>query len=216
MKPLSQMTHYELLEVPPDCSMEDIERAYRMANLTWGDDALASYSLYEAGEADAIRERVELAYRVLSDEQTKRDYDAGLVNDEFGLEQDDELALDLSFAEGAAASSSVDLVAAEIETFDDVTDEDGAWNGARLRRARLRRGIDVEKIADVTKINPTYLRFIEDDQYEDLPARVYVRGFVVSYARCLGLDAERVASSYLQFLSEATPEPTSKNSARGS
>jgi len=162
------------------------------------------------------RERVELAYRVLSDENTKRDYDAGLESDDFGLEQDDELALDLSFAESAQpGNSSVDLVAAEIESFDDVTDEDGAWNGARLRRARLRRGIDVEKIADVTKINPTYLHFIENDQYEDLPARVYVRGFVVSYARCLGLDAERVASSYLQFLTEATPESSRKNSARG-
>lgn len=215
MKPLSQMTHYELLEVPPDCSMEDIERAYRMANLTWGEDALASYSLYEAGEADAIRERIELAYRILSDENAKREYDAGLESDDFGLEQDDELALDLSFADSASSSSSVDLVAAEIESFDDVTDEDGAWNGARLRRARLRRGIDVEKIADVTKINPTYLHFIEDDQYEDLPARVYVRGFVVSYARCLGLDAERVASSYLQFLTEADPKVARKTSARG-
>ena len=116
MKTLSKMTHYELLEVSADASPEDIERAYRMATLTWGDEALASYSLYEPGEADAIRERVELAYRILSDEGTKREYDTSLDSDNFGIDQDDELALDLSFVEnGSTSAASVDLVAAEIE-----------------------------------------------------------------------------------------------------
>jgi len=199
MKPLSEMTHYEILEISPDATDQEVERAYRMAQATWGVDGLATYSLYEEGEADAMRERVELAYRVLGAEASRQDYDLGLrVSETLG----DDVEIDLQFVDAGRAPSSIDELNAEIESFDDAADETGEWNGSRLRRARLRRGIDLEKIAEVTKINPTYLQFIEGDRYEDLPAKVYVRGFVVSYARCLGLDAERVAASYLQVLRE--------------
>ena len=53
-------------------------------------------------------------------------------------------------------------------------------------------------------MNPTYLAFIEDERFDGLPAAVYVRGFVVGYAGCLGLDAtaKRVAASYLQRYEE--------------
>jgi cytoskeletal protein RodZ len=83
----------------------------------------------------------------------------------------------------------------ELEELESEAQEiDGAW----LRRSRLRRGIDLEVIAGVTKINPTYLRFLEDERYGDLPAPVYVRGFVAAYASCLGVDSRRVASAYMK------------------
>ncbi len=208
MKPLSELTHYEVLEVGLEATPTEIERAFRVAQATWGDGALATYSLFEDGEAEAIRERIELAYRVLSDESARQEYDARLGAPE--VELDEEFDLDLQFVEASTSGSSPDLVQAEIESFDDAADESGRWNGARLRRARLRRGIDLEKIAEVTKINPTYLRCIEEDQYEDLPAIVYVRGFVVSYARCLGLEAEQVAGSYMELLRGAEPEVARK------
>lgn len=204
MKPLSEMTHYEVLEISPGAAIAEVERAYRMAQATWGEGGLATYSVYEEGEAEAIRERVELAFRVLSDPEEKAVYDGGLGGTD--LLAADDFEIDLQFVD-SEPSSSVDFVAAEIETFEDAADETGDWNGARLRRARLRRGINLEKIADVTKINPTYLRFIEDDQYEHLPARVYVRGFVVAYARCLGLDPERVAAGYLAIQGEEPRTP---------
>ncbi len=205
MKPLFEMSHYEVLEIAADASPEQVERAYRMAQATWGEGALAAYSLYGEEELAAMRERVELAYRVLSDAEAREAYDGSVAPDDEALP--DELEIDLQFVDAVEESPAVDRVAAEIESFEDAADESGAWDGARLRRARLRRGIALEKIAEVTKINPTYLRSIEEDQYGDLPARVYVRGFVVSYARCLGLDPERVAGSYLECLREAEPPP---------
>ena len=45
MKPLSEMTHYEILEIPPDAPPDEVDRAYRMAQATWGEDGLATYSL---------------------------------------------------------------------------------------------------------------------------------------------------------------------------
>ena len=41
------------------------------------------------------------------------------------------------------------------------------------------------------------LQNIEEENFEDLPANVYVRGFVMSYARTIGLDADRVAVDYM-------------------
>lgn len=206
MKPLSEMTHYDVLEIPGSASAAEIERAHRIAQSTWAEDGLATYSLYEDGGTEAVRERIELAYRVLSDTDSKAEYDRRLEpsNPTMGLE---EVGLDLQFVEEKVAVASVDLVPAEIEAFDDAGDEDAEseWTGGRLRRARLRRGIDLEKIAEVTKINPAYLQFIEQEQYEDLPAGVYVRGFVVSLARCVGLDANHVADGYMARFREHTP-----------
>jgi flagellar biosynthesis protein FlhG len=71
--------------------------------------------------------------------------------------------------------------------------------------------VEIDQIAVTTKINPTYLRFIEEEKFQDLPAPVYVRGFVGAYARCIGLDPERVVSGYMKRL-EGVPgsEPRSR------
>jgi len=66
-----------------------------------------------------------------------------------------------------------------------------------LRRRRCARGIEIDQIADSTKINPTYLRCIEEERFEYLPAEVYVRGFVISYARCVGLDPKRIVGGFM-------------------
>lgn len=205
MKPLSEMTHYEVLEIPNGAAAETVERAYRIAQSTWAEDGLATYSLYDEGEIEAVRERIELAYRVLLDVDTKLEYDRRLEPTEVELDLDG-VELDLQFVGEAAAATTIDLVPAEIESFDDAEDEGAAaeWTGARLRRARLRRGIDLEKIAEVTKINPTYLRCIEQERFEDLPAAVYVRGFVVALARCIGLDANQVSNGYMARFREQT------------
>ena len=83
------------------------------------------------------------------------------------------------------------------------------WDGARLRRARLLRGVEVDDVATATKINPAYLRFLEEDRFDDLPAVVYVRGFVAAYARYpRSRRATRVARSYaLRFEEHRRAKP---------
>ena len=43
----------------------------------------------------------------------------------------------------------------------------------------------------------TNLKNIEDENFEDLPANVYIRGFVMAYATTIGLDAKAVATDYM-------------------
>ena len=62
--------------------------------------------------------------------------------------------------------------------------------GNSLREARLRQGLDFSEIEQSTKIRGKYLRALEDEQFEVLPAQTYVKGFLRSYADHLGLDGQ--------------------------
>ena len=78
MKPLSDQNHYEILETHATATRDEIERAYRLALATYTDDSLAGYSVFAEGDAAAVRERIEAAYRVLADSRMRSEYDATL------------------------------------------------------------------------------------------------------------------------------------------
>ena len=62
--------------------------------------------------------------------------------------------------------------------------------GERLRQERLQQGLDLEQIAELTKITPLMLEAIESDDFDRLPGSFFARSFVRQYARALGLDEE--------------------------
>lgn len=62
--------------------------------------------------------------------------------------------------------------------------------GSSLREARLRQELDFPAIEAGTKIRGKYLRALEDEQFAQLPAQTYVKGFLRTYAEYLGLDGE--------------------------
>ena len=68
--------------------------------------------------------------------------------------------------------------------------------GNRLREARLRQALDFPEIEQGTKIRGKYLRALEDEQFEILPAQTYVKGFLRSYAEYLGLDGQLYVDEY--------------------
>lgn len=78
--------------------------------------------------------------------------------------------------------------------------------GEFLRQEREKRGITLDQVASATKINVRVLHFLESDQYSDLPAKPFVRGFVNSYARFIGLDVQVVLTRFSEFLEEKSHE----------
>ncbi len=68
--------------------------------------------------------------------------------------------------------------------------------GNSLREARLRREIDFAEAEAATKIRGKYLRALEDEQFEVLPAQTYVKGFLRTYAEYLGLDGQLYVDEY--------------------
>lgn len=60
--------------------------------------------------------------------------------------------------------------------------------GETLRRARTAQGIKIEDAERVTRIPRKYLEALELENFGILPAPVYARGFLRSYAGFLGLE----------------------------
>ena len=68
--------------------------------------------------------------------------------------------------------------------------------GSSLREARLRQELDFPELEARTKIRPKYLRALEDERFDILPAPTYVKGFLRSYAEALGLDGQPFVDEY--------------------
>jgi hypothetical protein len=70
--------------------------------------------------------------------------------------------------------------------------------GAYLRFHRERQEVSTAELGALTRIRPSLIAAIEEEDFDQLPAPVYVRGFVVSCARQLRLpDPEGLARHYL-------------------
>ena len=65
-------------------------------------------------------------------------------------------------------------------------------------RVREARGISVPQIAERTKVTRHHVENIEAERYAALPAPVYLRGILLSLARELRLDGQKVARAYLE------------------
>lgn len=77
---------------------------------------------------------------------------------------------------------------------------EGEINGGVIRRLREARDISLDELAAQTHISKHYLQAIEDQQLDDLPARVYLRGFLTQVGRVLKVDKKRLAEGYLTFV----------------
>jgi len=68
--------------------------------------------------------------------------------------------------------------------------------GARLRHERELRGFSLEEVARATRIPLASLERVEADRFDDLPGEVFVRGFLKSYARAIGLEPDEILALY--------------------
>ena len=68
--------------------------------------------------------------------------------------------------------------------------------GNSLREARLRQQLDFPELEQATKIRGKYLRALEEEKFDALPAPTYVKGFLRTYADSLGLDGQLYVDEY--------------------
>jgi flagellar biosynthesis protein FlhG len=79
---------------------------------------------------------------------------------------------------------------------------DTEFTGPLLRKVRESQGIELIEISSRTKISRSHLVALEEEVYDDLPAIVYVRGFVTELAKYLRLDPAQVQRTYLRRMRE--------------
>ena len=66
--------------------------------------------------------------------------------------------------------------------------------GEYLKQARKKKGLSLEQIASQTRFQERHLQALESEDFANLPAKVFAKGFVRSYAKALGLRRGRSPS----------------------
>ncbi len=192
-------SHYDLLEVAPTASFEDIRRANRRIRDIYGGESVAISGLYDPAGLEAVHRRLDLAYTTLMDAAKRKEYDHEL------------------FPEGVPAPPTphapgldgprppritppapvVDAPAVERPPMPALSPRT-EYTGPLLRQIREALGIELREITERSKIGMSYLVALEGELFARLPAIVYVRGFLAEYARILGLESRRVVETYLE------------------
>ena len=80
--------------------------------------------------------------------------------------------------------------------------------GEEFRSAREARGITLSEVAEQIHIRSVYLNAIENEEWTAIGAPVYVRGFIRTYARFLGLDAEDAVGRFNESAPAERPAST--------
>jgi curved DNA-binding protein CbpA len=223
IKRIEDLNFYELLEVSPLATAQEIHKAYERVRRVYEPNSIALYSLFTPEETAAIHQRVEEAYRTLGYEENRKKYDALLreqnelpepppplrsqayqSRSRFGQQSLIFPEDDLPLFPSAGAEPKPEPAAAPpapaptLEPVVPVSDFIGEFTGPAIKALREQRGLDLRSIADHTKVSARYLEYIEEENFQKLPARTYIRGFLMLYAQALGCIPERVAGDYLK------------------
>lgn len=192
--------YYAILELKENAAQHEITTAYERARLTYSGDNPAIYTIFSEQEARDIMTMIEEAYSVLGNKTLRTIYDQRLLSGKGAL-------TDLSYEALLVASKTFFPEAKNEEKkpkyeTDDVFEkqirETLDWDGALLRKVREYKAVSIEKMSEKTKINSWYISAIELMDHKNLPAVVFVRGYVVQIAKELGLNEKVVADSYMK------------------
>lgn len=80
--------------------------------------------------------------------------------------------------------------------------------GRQLRRTREKLGLSLDDVAAELRLGTFQIQALEDDDWTKLPGTTYARGYLKSYARLLGLDADQLmAGASTQEIEITRKEP---------
>ncbi len=214
-RPVGEMDAYELLELPYNASVKDIQVAYGRLLEPYLETSPLTLALYTKEEREAIRDRLEDAYKLLINSGLRQRYDDELISKgrmgaEERVEEYGEPATEPT-GSGAVVSTHAGEEAPQqrARNVEAVLEEILQFDGKALRRVREARGISVAEIVSETNIRSWYIECIEAERFDALPAQIYLKGFLKQIAAYLGLDPQRVIADYIARVHAAarTPPP---------
>ena len=76
-----------------------------------------------------------------------------------------------------------------------------------LREARLRKGLELRDVSELTHVRLEYLSALEEGRFEDLPEPVYARNFLKLFANTVGLNGAALAERFSDQVGQPSPSP---------
>lgn len=160
---------WEILGLDPGATADEVRKAYARRKSLYGRDVLATYSLHDEREREALLERLDDAYHTI-----------------------------IESIGGAPVTRPPAQPGPEVQPPSGPPPPVEERPGAFLRHQRMSRRVGLEELATETKIRASLLELLESESFRDLPAPVYVRGFIIQCARALKLhEVEGLAEAYL-------------------
>lgn len=96
--------------------------------------------------------------------------------------------------------------------------------GRKLQQARIAKKLEIEDVAEKTKIRPNRIIDLEGDEYAHFPNRTYAKSFLAKYARFLGVDIQEELENFqvsrtisvgeYQYLSSSSPQKSAQEPRR--
>jgi len=229
IKKIEDLNYYELLEISPTATTQEIHKAYERIRRVYEPNSVALYSLFSTEETASIHQRIEDAYRTLMYEDNRRKYDAMLRSRNELPEAITQSPAPTPPPKFQAPPARPQFTAPPEVRYSDLPDipeqhprvvshQDmpspvsqliAEFTGSALKLLREQKGLTTRNISDMTKVNARYLELIEDENFQKLPARAYIRGFLTLYAKALDCNPDKVAADYLKRYDAATGFPHS-------
>lgn len=191
---------YEILGVERRASVEMIRRAYRRLSAAFEPGNPTLHGLYDEADAGALLAEIRHAYRVLIDPAARHEHDAYLYPEMMAVYTSVDIQVDDNPVDQAPmdAAPIIDTTRQEDSVVDPLAPlPESLSPGRRLKMLRQRLGLALEDIADRTKIATFTLKCIEDESFRDLPAPIYIRGFLRQIGSILRLEDDAVIDEYL-------------------
>lgn len=84
------------------------------------------------------------------------------------------------------------------EDFESQIKSEKEFSGSFLKRVREYKNMSIEYVTKKTKIAINHIKNIEEENYNHLPSKIYVIGFMKIYSKILGLNQELVSRKYIE------------------
>lgn len=207
-KNFERMNYYEMLDIGSAAAAFEIRHAYNAARQIYASGSLVSYSFFSGEEREKILSLIETAYQTLINEGTRKQYNEELVRrGELEVKDDASAAKKTMgiFDIKRGPCTMVTLPGRDVlkdkiersETIGTILQQEDIY-GADLKKIRTELGVELEHIAQMTKIRVDYLKHIEENAIDSLPAPVFLKGFLKSYLKCLCLEpVEEISGRYM-------------------
>ena len=197
---------YEILELSTNAAQHEITTAYERAKTTYSGDNPAIYTIFSDQEARELLSMIEEAYSILGNKTLRNIYDQRLLGQSKINPEDLTYDSILNASRLIFHQPPVDTKNAPFTRNEEMQKEISIgenWNGDMLKKVREYKNVTLEKLSEIIKVNSFYIKAIEAMTPNNLPAPVFVRGYVIQMAKELGLNGKLVADSYMKNYSKA-------------